>query len=619
MLFECKINYFFVVNRIFEKIQRIIMKNFVLLSLLALLFLSNSIYGQKIHHELSMPAPETHYFHVETILKDFVEEKIVLTMPVWSPGSYLVREYPKNVNLLRAKDEKGKNLPVKKITKNQWEIEKGKAKTVTVNYEVYAFELTVRTSFLDLTHGFLNGVNIFMYPEGHKDLGGKLTVVPHSSFKTISAPLEEEKEGFSSDDNAKTFIFNDFDELADSPIEIGNQEVFHFTAAGVEHEVAMYGPGNYNVEQLKIDMAKIVESATAIFGQNPNKKYLFIIHNTHERGGGLEHMNSTTLSVNRWTYSPENYMSFLSLVAHEYFHVWMVKRLRPSVLVDYDYSNENYTDLLWVMEGFTSYYDKLLLRRAGFYTEGEYVNRFTGLVNWVERTIGNQVQPVADASFDAWIKAYRPNENSSNTTISYYSKGGLIATVFDAMIIEKSKGKKSLDDFMQKLYHDFYEKENIGITEESFKKTLQQFVDEDLDEFFKKYINGTETIPYDKYLKPLGIKTSLYNNTVSNLGISTEFKDGLLTITSVKSGGSGEKAGLSPNDEIIAFNGFRVDKEDFDKFTSDLTEGDELNLIISRDKQLMSVDVEIISTKTVTYNFTFDGENKLGKYWLRVK
>ena len=599
-----------------REINVFIMKIYRLLVLA--LFISGSVLGQKIHHELSMPAPETHYFHVETTLTDFSEEKIVLTMPVWSPGSYLIREFPKNVNLMRAKDENGKTLSVQKVSKNKWEIIKGNAKKITVNYEVYAFELTVRTSFLDQTHGYLNGTSIFTFPEGYKKLGGHLKVIPHSSFNKISTPLPITKDGVSSDDNATTFTFKDFDELADTPMEIGNQETFSFDAAGVKHEVAMYGPGNYDVEQLKIDMAKIVEASTAIFGQNPNKDYLFIIHNTDSRGGGLEHMNSTTLLVDRWTYSPENYLSFLSLVAHEYFHVWNVKRLRPAVLVEYDYSNENYTDMLWIMEGFTSYYDELILRRAGFYSEDEYLNVFENTLNWVEGQAGNKVQPLAHSSYDAWIKAYRPNENSRNTTISYYSKGGLIAHVFDAMIIKKTKGKKSLDDFMQKLYNDYYEKENIGMTPAQFKTSLENFIGENMDEFFEKYIYGVETIPYAKYFKELGlnIERTEFNN--SAMGVNTKMENGQLTITNVVSGSAAENAGLSPNDEIIAFNGFRVDQSDFSKYLKMLSPDSEFNLIISRGKQLMSIDAKMGTLNSVNYKFNFEG-NKLGNYWLREK
>lgn len=589
-------------------------------SLLVLsLFISTTILGQKIHHELSMPAPETHYFHVETTLTDFSEEKVVLTMPVWTPGSYLVREFPKNVNLMLAKDENGQALPVQKISKNQWEISKGKAKKVTVNYEVYAFELTVRTSFLDKTHGYLNGTSVFTFPEGYMDLGGQLTVIPHSSFKKITTPLAVAKDGISADNNAQTFVFKDFDELADAPIEIGNQETFSFDAAGTKHHVAIYGPGNHDVERLKIDMAKIVEATTAVFGgKNPNKEYWFIIHNTDTRGGGLEHMNSTTLNVNRWTYSPENYMSFLSLVAHEYFHIWNVKRLRPAALVEYDYSNENYTDMLWIMEGFTSYYDELILRRAGFYSEQDYLNIFENTINYVEGQPGNKVQPVAHASFDAWIKAYRPNENSRNTTISYYSKGGLIAHVIDAMIIEKYKGKKSLDEFMQLLYKEYYEKNNTGMTPLQFKTSLEEFLDRNLDDFFAKYIYGTETIPFAEYFDALGLEIQHTELQSAGLGITTKMENGKLMVTSVMSGGAAEKAGLSPNDEIIAFNGFRVDQADLSKFLAMLNHDTEFNLIISRGKQLMSLDATMGILKNDNYMFTYKG-NKLGTYWLREK
>lgn len=581
----------------------------------ALLF-SCSVYGQSIHYELSMPEPETHYFHVKTTLSNFPEDKIVLTMPVWNPGSYLIREYPKNVNQVHAVDGNGKQLNIQKIQKNKWEVDKGNAKQVVVTYEVYAFDLSVRTAFLDKTHGFVNGTNAFTFPEGYRNLGGELTIVPHSSFKKISTPLSPKREGFSSDGGITTFTFDDFDQLADSPIEIGNQETFSFNAAGVKHNVAIYGPGNYDVERLKVDMAKVVEAETAVFGQNPNKEYCFIIHNVESGSGGLEHMNSTTLGVNRWTYGPENYKDFLDLVAHEYFHVWNVKRLRPSTFVEYDYSNENYTDLLWVMEGFTSYYSKLILLRAGFNTEDEYLQRFKGTLNWIEGTPGNKVQPVSEASFDAWIKAYRPDENSSNTTISYYSKGALLAGVFDAMIVNNSKGKKSLDDLMQALYNQFYKKENIGITEESFKSTLEKFVGQNMDKFFKKYINGTETIPYAEIFKPLGLDIDRVDYSYVDMGMTLGMQGGKLIIKYVQSGSSAEKAGLSTNDEIIAFNGFRVDKNGLQDFFNLLNEGDKFNLIISRDLELMTIDAKMGSLEKTRYDFHFSG-NKLGEYWLR--
>lgn len=589
------------------------MKNYSLITVF-LMFIY-VVHGQKIHHEISMPNPETHYFHVQTELSGFKDKKLTLTMPVWSPGSYLIREYPQNVNQVKAKDESGNALNVRKVSKNKWEIDKGKAKKVTVNYEYYAFNLTVRTSFLDNTHGFFNGVNIFTYPEGYKNLGGTVKVIPHSSFKTISTPLKKTGDGFSSDSGATVYKFNDFDELADSPFEIGNQELFTFDAAGIKHTVAMYGFGNYDVEQLKIDMAKVVEASTEIFGQNPNKEYLFIIHNTDARGGGLEHMNSTTLHVNRWIYT-EDYMSFLSLVAHEYFHVWNVKRLRPTVLVDFDYSNENYTDLLWVMEGFTSYYSELILRRAGFYTKEGYLNKLESTINLVEGSPGVKVQPVSHSSYDAWIKAYRPNENSRNTTTSYYSKGGLVASIMDAMVIEKYKGEKDLSDFLQLLYDKYYEKKNIGFTQDQFKDELAKYVGKNLDEFFEKYVDGTETLPYAEYYKVLGLEVDYLEQFAISMGMNTSMEDGKLIVKSVVAGSAAEQAGLSPNDEIIAFNGFRVNNSDLQSFLNMLDYGDEFNLIISRSKQLRSVDAKLGHVDKSRYYFTYT-KNKLGEYWLR--
>ena len=260
-----------------RKINLYIMKNIQIL----LLFLGISIASgaQTIQHKLSMPNPETHYFHVETILSDFEENELTLVMSVWSPGSYLIREYSKSVNIVRAKDENGKELDIYKVRKNQWKVEKGNANKVTLNYEVYAFEVSVRTSFLDLTHGYVNGITMFMFPKGYKDLGGTLTVKPHKSFSKISTALPRKGEGVSNDGRTTTFTFKDFDQLVDCPMEIGNQETFTFKAAGVNHHVAIYGPGNYEIDRLKIDMAKVVEAETAIFGQNPNKDYWFIIHN----------------------------------------------------------------------------------------------------------------------------------------------------------------------------------------------------------------------------------------------------------------------------------------------------------------------------------------------------
>ena len=325
-----------------------------------------SSFGMSISYELRMPKPQNHYFEVQMNIADNDEKQIEVKMPVWTPGSYLVREFSKNVNLVKAFTKDGKTLKVSKKSKNAWLIDAGNEKNIQVKYEVYSFEVSVRTPFLDLSHGFVSGSGVFMYVEKAKNQAGSVTVFPHESFKRISTslPLDHTAKG-----TGQRFNFENYDQLVDCPMEIGNQEIFEFSAAGVLHSVAMYGDANYNVEQLKKDMAKIVEAETAVIGKNPNKKYTFIVHNVVDGQGGLEHMNSTVLSVNRWTYAGKQYVDFLNLVAHEYFHLWNVKRIRPIELGPFNYDEENYTTLLWVMEGFTSYYDELILRRTGFYTE----------------------------------------------------------------------------------------------------------------------------------------------------------------------------------------------------------------------------------------------------------
>ena len=445
--------------------------------LLSIIYFSLNAQAVDIQYKVEMPTPNSHYFNVRMDISDLKQKETIIKMPVWAPGSYLTREFAKNVNLVVATSKKGKLLDIEKISKNAWKIDTKGENSIFIDYQVYAFELSVRTSFLDDSHGYINGTSVFMYMEGEKATPGKLTIVPHASFSKISTALPS--------DGQNVYRFKDYDQLVDCPIEIGNHSEFHFKAAGVDHTVAMYGEGNYDEEQLKKDMAKIVEAETMIMGENPNEKYLFIIHNITVPSGGLEHVNSTTLQVNRWTYEGDDYLDFLSLVAHEYFHLWNVKRMRPKELGPFDYDSENYTDLLWVMEGFTSYYDELVLRRAGFYSEDDYLNKLFSKINYVENQPGNKVQPVAHASFDAWIKAYRPNENSHNTTISYYSKGQILASILDMHIIGKFDGKKSLDDFLQVVYAKYYKAQDIGYTETQFQEALESFLKEDMDWFFQ--------------------------------------------------------------------------------------------------------------------------------------
>jgi len=591
------------------------------LSFVFTFFFIVSVSAQSISYKLGMSKPQNHYFEVEMELADFKNPMLDLKIPVWAPGSYLVREFASKIDLVRATDEKGKPLSINKVDKNTWRVETKKAKKIIVNYEVYSFELTVRTSFLDLTHGYVNGTSVFMYVDGFKNLSGNLTIIPHSAFKKVTTALPKRSDGIATD-NAFFYTFNDYDQLVDCPIEIGNQVEFTFMAAGIPHHVAMYGEANYNIDRLKHDMAKIVESTTNVFGFNPNKEYWFIIHNTTNGGGGLEHTNSTTLNVRRWSYEGSAYLGFLSLVAHEYFHLWNVKRLRPVELGPFDYDNENYTSLLWVMEGFTSYYDELILRRAGFYSQEDYINKLFGTINSVENQPGNKVQPIAHASFDAWIKAYRPNENSYNTTISYYSKGQLIGVICDAMIIDATNGKKSLDDFMQVMYDKYYVKAKRGFTEAEFKKEMENITGKNLDQFFADYIHGTTTIDYNNYFSKVGLAVTNLGSTEPFFGTSLADESGKLIVKRVQSGSAAEDAGVSANDEILAVNGFRASQKGFSDYLGKLVVGEKFKLLVSRDDVLMELNASMGEiTKAMYRPMLADGDKvqRLFEVWLREK
>ena len=587
--------------------------------MLSCLVFSLQVAAQTIHYNLKMPKPQNHYFEVEMVLTDFKEKELELKLPVWAPGSYLVREFSKNINLVKAIDQNGNLIEVDKKSKNSWLIKSKGSKKIVVKYEVYAFELSVRTSFLDLSHGFVSGSGVFMFLEAYQNSKGTLDIFPHSSFKTITTALPKsvnpEKRG-----GIENFTFENYDQLVDCPIEIGNQVVFDFMAAGVKHTVAMYGEGNYDIPSLKIDMAKVIEAETAVFGENPNKEYVFIVHNVVYGQGGLEHKNSTTLSVNRWTYSAPKNSDFLNLVAHEYFHLWNVKRIRPIELGPFDYSQENYTTLLWVMEGFTSYYDELILRRIGLYSKEEFLNKLQSSINYVEGSVGSRVQPVAHASFDAWVKAYRPTENSANTSMSYYSRGSVLAAIFDVMIINNSKGKEGLDAFLRHLYTKFHKGLNRGFSDTEFKTELEKFVGKDLTDFYKKYINGTEILPYAEIFDNVAITVKDQTTFLPSFGAVCRQEGGNVIVKSIRAGSCAEDAGLSVGDEIIGCNFYRVDQRMLDGMMNGLILGETAELLIARDENLFSVKVRMTNYRKPSFKIekqlNSNNDTKYN-YWLR--
>lgn len=551
---------------------------------------------QFISYELSMPEPHTHYYHVSIVAEKGGSDPIDFKLPVWAPGSYLVRDFSRHVEDFAAVDQEGKTLPFSKNDKNTWRVIVSGSGQVRVSYKVYAFEPSVRTSFLDASHGFVSGSSVFMFIDGRENLPIRLEVKPYPEWGMVSTGLKR------SNSCGWHYEAPDYDVFIDAPIEIGNHHVFSFEAAGALHEVAMYGQANYDEKILTRDLAKVVQTATRIFDHSPNERYLFIVHNLDNRGGGLEHLNSTTLQVDRWTYSnPALYKGFLALAAHEYFHLWWVKRARPSRLGPFDYDRENYTSLLWAMEGFTSYYDDLILRRAGFYSQNEYLNKLMGTIGYIENLPGNTVQSAAMSSFDAWIKAYQPNENSGNSSVSYYSKGSALGAMLDLEIIHSTKGRKRLDDALKYLYEKYYLKENRGFTDEEFRQALELTAGKDLEDFFNDHVYGTKRIDYNKYLGYAGLKLTETPVQDLTLGINITDEEGKLKVQSVVRGSSAYQAGINAFDEIIALDGYRVDADLINKILATKNIGDQLTVTLARDGLLQEIIVSLEANPSRRY------------------
>jgi predicted metalloprotease with PDZ domain len=556
---------------------------------------SNAVTPAKISYNVTFPQVQAHYVDIEMNIEHLNQLTLVLKMPVWTPGSYLVREFTKSVEGFTV-SANGNEIPFIKTRKNWWSINTKGLNHVTIKYKVYCFEISVRTAFVDISHAFLSTSGIFMYPEGMLNQPSTIRIVPFGGWDKVSTSLDMVN------NDPFTVRAPSYDILFDSPIEVGNQDIFGFEAAGVNYQVAMYGGGNYDKEKLKADMAKIVEQETTVYGENPNKHYVFIVHNYLHGGGGLEHLSSTVLGASRDAYgTPRGYQNFLSLVAHEHFHLWNVKRLRPIALGPFDYDNENYTTDLWIAEGFTAYYEDIILRHANLIDVDNYLGVMANDINQVENTPGKKIQSIADASYDAWIKAYRPTENSVNSTISYYSKGSVAAMMLDLEIINDSHTKYSLDDVMKYMYHEYYKTLKRGYTDAEFKKGLEKFAGKNLDDFYKKYVYGVADVDYNKYLGYAGYQVidEAAGSNEPSLGIITVTNGGKIFVTSVLRDGTAWVDGINVNDEIVSVDGAPV--KDANSILVDKKMGDKLSITINRDGLSLILPVTLLKNSLVKY------------------
>lgn len=511
-----------------------------------------------IHYTVAMPHPENHRFQVSVRVSGWDAENATLILPVWTPGSYLVREFARHLENFRVTDEGGNSLQWERTTKSHWQIYTGNRSTFRAEYEVYANDLTVRTSHLDSSHGYFNGANLFMYVDGYKELPVTLTIqAPDGWHSTIALPQDEEGR----------YHAPDYDLLVDSPAEVGTHRLLHFEALGKPHEIALYGHGNEIEADLVRDLKKTVEGVAAMFGSElPYDRYIFFVHIGHKLGGGLEHRNSTVLGVDRWGFSPRsNYEQFLRLAVHEFFHTWNVKRIRPHNLGPFDYTQEVYTPLLWVMEGFTTYYDIILLRRCGFATARRTLQLLGERITNYRQTPGRFVQSVAESSFTTWIKFYRQDENTPNSAISYYLKGSLVALMLDLYFRAHSGNTKSLDVVMRDLWQT-YGVRDVGFTEQEFTDLLQEVGEVDLQSFLSRFVEGVDELPLDHYLSFAGLAMTeeLKSDSPEGwTGLKTMSEGSVVKARYVLRDSPAESAGLMLNDILVAVDGYQILSEEF--------------------------------------------------------
>ncbi|MES2264461.1 MAG: M61 family metallopeptidase [Pseudomonadota bacterium] len=570
-----------------------------------------------------------HLFQVTLTVDAPAPDGQVLSLPAWIPGSYMIREFSRNIVQIRA-EANGQPVPLAKLDKHSWQAAPVKG-VLTVQYDVYAWDLSVRTAHMDQTHAFFNGTSVFLRVAGQEDAPHVVDIQrpadPAAKTWRVATALPELKAkryGFG------TYVAANYDELIDHPVELGDFALATFKAHGIPHDIVVTGRvPNLDLARLCADLKAICETQIAFFEPKtkraPMERYVFMTLAVGDGYGGLEHRASTALICARadlpCSAAPkgaeigDGYLKFLGLCSHEYFHTWNVKRIKPAVFAPYDLQVENYTPLLWLFEGFTSYYDDLMLVRAGIIAEPAYFKLLGKTVGSVLRGSGRNKQSVADSSFDAWGKYYRQDENAPNAIVSYYTKGSLIGLALDLTIRAKSAGKKSLDDVMQALWQrygrDFYPSVGRGVTPAEVEALFDEISGVKLKSFFDRYIRGTDDLPLAKLLSPFGVKYSDERKSGKpSLDVNLGREGNDCKLSSVHEGGAAHAAGLSAGDLLVAVDGLRVTPANLDALLARYRVGATVEVHAFRRDELQKFSVQLQGERIPNITLALDAAGK---------
>jgi predicted metalloprotease with PDZ domain len=562
----------------------------------------------EISYTVSMPRPQTHMLEVEARLRYATAPASVdLRMPVWTPGSYLVREFARHVQDFAPSGDGGRALRWSKTDKNTWRVEAGGSRELRVRYSVYSNELSVRTNDVNDRHALWNNAALLMYPAGHLGSPSTLRVEPFGTWKVATGLPAVPGE-------RNTFRAENFDVLYDSPFIASDFRVINFEVKGVPHRVVLDGEGNYDPERVRREIQKVVAAEAEMMGEIPYRDYTFIILLGPSGGGGLEHLNSTVLTWRRFGFSTDDdYLNLAGLVAHEFFHLWNVKRMRPDALGPFDYTRENSTRLRWVAEGVTSYYEAVFPRRAGLMTDRQYLDTTARAIQAMQNTPGRLEQSAEEASFDAWIKFYRQDENSVNSSVSYYDKGAILGLLLDLEIRRRSNNARSLDDVMRALYADYF-KRGRNYTPEDFQREAERAAGSSLEEFFRAYVRGREELDYNAALEWVGLRLDTSapatpargavadsSGYVYPLGATVAEDGERLVVRNVHAGEPAYEQGLNAGDQIVAVDGYRATRDFLLARVGDKRPGDTLALTVFRDDELRTLPLKLGARANVPY------------------
>jgi len=562
-----------------------------------------------IYYTIAVKDAAAHLFEVTLTVAAPDPAGQVFSLPAWIPGSYMIREFARNIVRIEAEcaDQK---IALRKLDKHTWQADPCR-RNLVLRYDVYAWDLSVRAAHLDQTHAFFNGTSVFLQVQGSEGLAHVVDLRKpegdaYRSWRVATAlpELKAKRYGFG------TYVAADYDELIDHPVEMGSFALATFTAYGASHDVVITGRvPNLDMGRLIADLKKICEAQIAFFEPKthraPMRRYVFMTLAVGDGYGGLEHRASTALICSRADLPvkgqkemSDGYRTYLGLCSHEYFHTWNVKRIKPAVFAPYELSKEGYTALLWLFEGFTSYYDDLMLVRSGVIDEAAYLKLVTKTVNGVLRGSGRTKQSVAESSFDAWTKYYRQDENSPNAIVSYYTKGSLVALALDLTIRARTGGKRSLDDAMRLLWQrygrDFYEGGGRGVTESEAETVFDEIAGVKLKRFFDRHVRGTEDLPLAALLEPLGVAWTDERKKDKPALDARTARDGSHTkLANVYENGAAHRAGLSAGDVLVAIDGLRVTANNLEAVLGRYRVGDAVSVHAFRRDELMHFTVTL--------------------------